>query len=343
MAAQMKKALGCCSFIGLFLIGFALVISACSTLLVWEAYAQSNEAGSWGLRSENGGWFDLDLEPGESFEGALLAVNNSDTAVDLIIEAVDSINGQRGGFSLSLETDRQLTSWLDFQERLITLAPYETLRIPFKLLVPLDALAGDYGAGFVAFEPVQESAGNGIQITIINRSGVSILVRVGQPATCALEFQGVEINPSREGGAVILLNLLNAGNVAIRGNGHIKLQSTSTVGSTWEDALIVGFSLPGRISYLVNAPLDPGAYSLDAQLWSIDDRECRAELSSFFVLEAPTKPKPKIQQVIERATAQVSTGDFSRLLLGASLLVAALILGVVLILWLRSIGREGGR
>jgi hypothetical protein len=296
MASPVKKALGCCSFVLLLMVGLAMIVSAFSILLVWDAYAQSSEAASWGLRTEDGGWFDLRMQPGEIYEGVLLAVNNSDSVVELIIKAVDSINGQRGGFSLSLESGRQLTSWLQFPERLITLAPYETLRLPFILEIPQDALPGDYGAGFVGFEPIQESGGGGIQITIVKRSGVSLLLRVAEPTICALEFEGVEVTASLRNDALIMLDIFNSGNLGIKAEGYVR-----TIGpeSEWADALIIDYSLPGPILYPIHAPIQPGAYELEAEVWVIDNRDCRAELSSFFVLEELEKPKPKIQQVIE--------------------------------------------
>ena len=128
-----------------FLSSFIVALA----FLAVPAFAQGF---TFGLRPEDQsiGYFQYSLEPGESLEDAVLAVNGTEDPLRLIVTVVAGHTELTGGISFPGEADGP-AAWIVLpDEGLVDVPSKLAVRMPFTLTVPEGTPPGEYVAGFMA-------------------------------------------------------------------------------------------------------------------------------------------------------------------------------------------------
>ncbi len=226
--------------------------------VTWTVRTASNDFGA----DRTG--FAYSIEPGASVDDALVVANHGDEALDFAVYAADGYTTDSGQFDL-LTSDAESTgigAWLRTGTDAVTVAPGQTVELPFTVAVPQDATPGDY-AGGVLTSLVQQDQSAGI--TVDRRLGIRVDLRVGgelRPALAvedvALDYSGT-LNPAGPGDATVTYTVHNTGNVALSTQQAVSV--TGPFGWLRADAGDVPTSpelLPGE-RWTVSVPVD-GAF-----------------------------------------------------------------------------------
>jgi len=233
----------------------------------------------WGIMpTEAIPWFSLDMQPGDTFESSISAVNQGAGSVDLNIAVVTVIAAENGGWAMT--NIQPPERWVILSRETITVQPRSIEIVDFELNIPAATIPGEYALAFVAWESLTEpdKIESGFTIKFIKRIGVPLIVKVGDPQRCEMVFQSLEteIIP-RQGGTLdlqILPSWLNSGEVSFKGHGSASLIGEN---STLEWPLEVGYVAMGvsmLYPLIANQPA-AGEYVFRAHIESIDG-ECSA-------------------------------------------------------------------
>lgn len=284
-------------------IGYACALAGLTigmALGIW-AGASAEDESNWTLLPE-GDYFNLNLQPGETFSGAVILSNLNTNSINLNLGLVSAENALGGGFALASDRGNSLLlGWTQFVGGRIHLEPGETLRFPFDLSLPSNTPQGWYAGGFVAWADPENFEGDGIAIRMITRIGIALRVRVGDPQSCSLEFERVEA--SRD---VTAIFIRNAGNTLERPS----LIVNGRAAFSFEDVL------PGRVVTHV------AGHPINLEVQSDKDAQCKA--TWFETLGVPSGPIPEVRAPLDLRPT------------GIALLVAGLVSGVILIKVIRT-------
>lgn len=293
---------------------------------------------------EDGPFFDLQMDPGESRQLEVELSNGGHSEVLARTYAADAYSIINGGFGAELfdEEPSGTTLWVDYGTRELTLPPGEGLVIEFTVSVPADAVPGEYITSVVAenSEPYRDpDAGEGIQFDQVNRTAIAVAIDVPGPRQPSLEIGAIG-HKAAAGMSFVTFEIANTGNVHLKPAGEFTLRDAAGEPiATYQPAMD---SVYAGTETLLEAPLSadlaPGDYCAELSLadeasGAADETECLP-----FTVAAPdageggaTGPGgqtiPVLQPVID-AVAQDPR------LLGALLLGVAFI-GFVLLLVLR--------
>lgn len=293
---------------------------------------------------QDGPFFDLQMDPGESRELEVELSNKGHSEVIARTYAADAYSIIGGGFGTELfdEEPSGTTLWVDYPTRELNLPPEEGLVIEFTVTVPADAAPGQYITGVVVenSEPYRDpDAGEGIQFDQVNRTAIAIAIDVPGPREPSLEIGAIG-HKVAAGMSFVTFEIANTGNVHLKPAGEFTLRDAAGEPiATYEPVMD---SLYAGTETLLEAPLSaelaPGEYCAelslaDEETGAADETECLP-----FTVAAPDAGEggasgpggqtiPLVQPVID-AVAQDPR------LLGALLLGVAVI-GFVLLLVLR--------
>jgi hypothetical protein len=286
-------------------------------LSVAAAPAQAQSAITFGLRPEtqSKGYFVFTAKPGETIRDAVLAVNDSDQSLGLIVSLADGLSAATGGASFGDKADKA-KQWISAPDLgVITLPPRKgevagAVRLPFTLTVPADAKPGDYLFGFIA-EPTAgatpATTAKGFVINVIPRAAVSIVVSVAGAAEKKIAVELLTVSSPKEQWH-LQVSIRNTGNVMWRGNGKVTLQGN---GAEIARDFAIGTVFPGdRIAYPIymDAPVS-GQYSATVRL--SDERGAAADYQTsltvggaglIFPTPAPESVLAATQQAVSQAT-----------------------------------------
>ena len=212
---------------------------------------------------------DVEIAPGHSADLVVAVQNLGREPVSLRISRVDALNGINGGFVSGDETAEPTgsTTWIDFPEQVIDLAPGERIEIPFTVSVPDGTAPGQYISGLVArtANPLAIPGVGALDHTIGYAISVGILV----PGELAPEFQlGTPEVEVRSEDAALRVPVINTGNYLVRPSGDLILTNTEgeqVLASRIEmKSVYGGFSAPMEI--VLPGQLPAGDYTLDLSL-----------------------------------------------------------------------------
>lgn len=161
-------------------------------------------------------WVELTLDPGETATEHMVVVNHSRVDVTFRLTAADGYFTDTGRFNM-LPSDRESVdagTWISLPDS-VSLAPSETVVVPFTVTVPDDAAPGDHPAGVAA--SVRSSDGS---LGLESRVGFRVMTRVAgdlmpsAAVTASGQFLG-SINPFEPGRIVVDFRAANAGNTRL--------------------------------------------------------------------------------------------------------------------------------
>nr|WP_171784980.1 DUF916 domain-containing protein [Isoptericola halotolerans] len=135
------------------------------------------------------------VDPGTEIADRLLVTNLSATSLDLSVYATDASTTREGHLDL-LPADAEPTglgTWLelDVPAGEISLDPGETVRVPFRLVVPEGATPGDHAGGLVT--SLRQATGDGA-LTVDRRLALRVHARVSGELSPGLVVQDVTVS-----------------------------------------------------------------------------------------------------------------------------------------------------
>jgi hypothetical protein len=199
--------------------------------------AAAVETSTVGIRPEiQQDWFKLDVLPGQTAHQTAVAINRTDTAVSVLVYAVDALTTPQGGFALHEKADARsgVGAWTRLGVDRLEIPARSNVRIPFTLSVPAATAPGDYAGGIVVErEPMQGASQDianelAVKLNIVERVGVRIYLNVAGEAVRRLKAG--RLTWSRSGGAIrFILPVTNTGNVTVRPRGRLRIRGRGTV------------------------------------------------------------------------------------------------------------------
>lgn len=154
------------------LISLSLCILAFSLLFV--AFPPALAATGIGVSP---GRFEVEVNPGQVYESTLIVSNEGDKPIEIRSYALD--RRVRSGGSIDFlkpgKPQESPAAWLRIQPSEFTLLPHEEQEVTWKMLVPQDAMPGDY-VGVLFFEHTPEARPG--TVSIGGRVGAVVSIRV---------------------------------------------------------------------------------------------------------------------------------------------------------------------
>jgi hypothetical protein len=266
--------------------GAAALALATICLAIAMPVAALDQAPKLGLTpvDQEGAFFELTLEPGETARLRVEAANFGAEEVEARTYAADVYSIINGGFGADLHTQAAsgTTLWLDYPARVATLGPQDAIVIDFEVAVPEATPPGEYIAALV-IENVEPFRGSGaLTIDQINRSAIAVAIDVPGPRRPELQIGAVG-HHAAGAQSVITFAIDNPGNVHLKPAGDFALFAAS--GAELSGGPVTMDSVYAGTGTLLEAPLaellPEGDYCaelrlVDAETGAADEIECTA-------------------------------------------------------------------
>ena len=218
-----------------------------------------------------GGYFLLEAAPGDEVRQAVGLRNDSGEPLELRLDAVDAMTGQRGGASYELPEDEadRTGAWIRWERSTVTLAPGASAVVPFTVVVPAGVRSGDHLAGLSIAAPAKpgdegerQQGQAGASVDVQTRHIIAVQIEV--PGRADPELVITEVEPdARPDGLYLQIGIANRGRKLTKARGSI------TVGDRFEQEFDVDTFVPGtRISYPVKwtTQAEQGEYPASVEL-----------------------------------------------------------------------------
>ncbi len=335
------------------LLGFLVVLALSS------APPNANAQGpvSFGIRpvrsapdtAPDRSYFTVTLEPGAQANDVAVVVNGSNDRVNLILYAAEGITAINGSvaFAGADGGGSGTRDWLSTSVSEVSLAPRESTQVPFTISVPSDALPGDHVAGWVVEGPPKAGSSEGVALTVLERVGVAVVIRVPGPVQEQLIVGTMCLN-QESGSHYVEITVGNAGNVLTTAEGSLRID-TEGQEPVFDVPIELGSIVPGDTTlYRADLPaaLLDGDYLATTALQQADGRNLQASTSvnvvglnmngclPFREVEGAGPDAP-----VQAITNLVSDSDFPWITSG----LIALILLLIALLVAREIRERRGR
>ncbi|MER8186593.1 hypothetical protein [Kitasatospora sp. NPDC094015] len=237
-----------------------------------SAPAEGPQAQTFGIQPagatepDSRGTFSYQATPGAVVKDHLALWNYGDQPLTLRLYPADAFNTDSGGYDVLPEgrPSTQAGTWLKAAADTLTLPARSRQIVPFTLAVPADAAPGDHPAGIVAALRQESKDAQGNPVTVDQRVGARVNVRVAGELRAALAVEDTRVayhpsaNPLGTGRTTVRYTVRNTGNVRL--GGHQAVRVTNLFGSTATGSAPADLQelLPGNtVSYAVEVS---GAY-----------------------------------------------------------------------------------
>ena len=168
---------------------------------------------------------ELDLAPGETYSGEIIAENPEDQPIKAKIYVEDWIYAPGGTgekkFSPVASTPLSASKWITFTPAEDTIKPFGRITARYTVTVPADAKGAYYSVLF--FETILGTAKDeeGVNVLVAGRIGALFFVQVKGTVARQGKIQSVEIkNPEGNKPMEILTTFQNSGNVDVTLGGN---------------------------------------------------------------------------------------------------------------------------
>ncbi len=293
------------------------------------------------------GYFTHTLEPGAQANDIAVVLNGNSDPINLTLYAAEGITAINGSVAFAGADDegRGVRSWLTADVSELRLAPRESLSVPFTISVPIDAEPGDHVAGWVVEGPPKIGGSGGVELTVLERVGVAVVIRVPGPVREQLIVGTMCLN-QETGSHYVEMTVGNAGNVLTTATGSLRID-TEDQQPVFDVPIEMGSIVPGDTTlYRADLPaaLQTGDYVATTALQQSNGQTLKAS-TSINVAGLNTNGCLPFQEVagsgpdtpVATITKLVSDSDFPWLTSGLIALVLLLItLLVAREIWERS-------
>ena len=186
------------------------------------------------------------VKPGSVLHDYVAVSNYSARPVTFQVYATDGFVNASGDLSLlpAAEKPIDVGSWVRLLHSTVTVPAHGRVNEPFTLTVPRNGTPGDHTGGMIASIRLK-----GQQVTVDQRFGVPMYLRVSGPLVPALRIEGTSAtyhgtaNPFSGGGADVSYTVHNVGNV--------RLVGTQTVSVSGPFGITLATVHPPRLTQLV--------------------------------------------------------------------------------------------
>ncbi|WP_326837819.1 DUF916 domain-containing protein [Amycolatopsis rhabdoformis] len=197
--------------------------------------------------------FGYGATPGAVVKDYVAVSNVGTTPVTLKIYASDAFNTPEGGFDLLASGKKSVDvgAWTKPAQTTVSLKPRSVSIVPFSLTIPANATPGDHAAGIVAALTTEQTGANGQRVSVEQRVGARIYLRVTGQLTPRLAITGLtgtyDPTPFGRGDATVSYVVRNTGNTRL--SGTQRLGVSTPWGSTVDSAALppIPELLPGGL------------------------------------------------------------------------------------------------
>ncbi len=173
-------------------------------------------------------WTYHNLKPGQLVVDHAAVLNVTNQPVTLSVYAADGKNTTTGGYSVvpSSRSSLDVGSWVKLARSQVTVPAHSSVVMPFTLRVPRNAEPGDHAGGIVASLRTFAKDAKGNTVSIENRVGTRLYVRVAGKLVPRIRVDHLE--PHYEGGGVsgdatVTFTVHNEGNVRLMGRQSVRI------------------------------------------------------------------------------------------------------------------------
>ncbi|MDP9792835.1 hypothetical protein J2S43_001347 [Catenuloplanes nepalensis] len=182
--------------------------------VTWTVRTASNSLGA--DRSS----YSYAINPGATVSDAMVVANRGTDALSLTVYAADGFTTGEGGLDLRNRDVAQtgIGVWATAPAASVTVAPGQTVDVPFTVAVPANATPGDYVGGIVTSLTRPDASQ---QVNVERRLGIRIKLRVGGALAPALAVSDLSVsydgswNPFAGGTATVSYTIRNTGNTTL--------------------------------------------------------------------------------------------------------------------------------
>jgi hypothetical protein len=236
-----------------------------------------------------------------------------------------------GGFAARLagQAETGVTTWLDYPEQDVTLAPGHTQRLSFTVTVPANAPPGEHVTTLVVQEENQAKATGAVALSQVNRQALPIVIVVPGPISPKLAVSAA--TPSNFAGhTVVVAGVTNTGNLQLQPDAKLVVTNSQghRVGAL---AVRMGTVFPGDSTTAqgtLDLALPPGHYTVAADVSDSTPGVAAQHIDFPIDVAAPPHivPAPLPVAVGSTPATQVVRGLSITLVIG--LVLAALLAGI---------------
>ncbi|MGW4898157.1 hypothetical protein ACWEQL_38835 [Kitasatospora sp. NPDC004240] len=201
------------------------------------------------------GTFTYGATPGAILKDHVAVWNYSDQPLTLRLYPADAYNTDSGGYDVLPEgtASTRAGSWLRTAAGSLTLPARSRQIVPFTLAVPADATPGDHPAGIVVALRTETKDAKGNAVTVDQRVGARVNVRVSGELKARLAVEDVEashhpsLNPFDGGHTTISYAVRNTGNVRLGGKHAVRVANVFGTIATGDTPPDLQELLPGNV------------------------------------------------------------------------------------------------
>ncbi|WP_405013398.1 hypothetical protein [Kitasatospora sp. NBC_01539] len=200
------------------------------------------------------GSFSYGATPGAVVKDHVAVWNYGDRPVTVRIYPADAFNTDTGGYDVLPEgrPSTQAGSWLRTAATSLTLPARSRQIVPFTLAVPVAATPGDHAAGIVAALRQETKDAQGNTVTVDQRVGARVHVRVAGDLKAELTVEDVHsvyhpsVNPLATGRTTVTYTVRNTGNVRLAGRQAVRVANVFGTVATGTAPAALAELLPGN-------------------------------------------------------------------------------------------------
>lgn len=172
----------------------------------------------------------LELNPGETTEGTMKIINDSDEPLDLSVMMQDFIVDNKNSIPNILTPDTlsnkySASAWIGIDQMLFSVQPTKTQQLHYYVQVPKNARPGGHYAASI-FSPKTESQANGSGAVVNSQIGTLFYITVKGPVTQKATVESFTAPGFSEYGPVaITTNIKNSSDIHVQPNGMITVKN----------------------------------------------------------------------------------------------------------------------
>jgi hypothetical protein len=167
--------------------------------------------------------FSYSATPGARINDYIAVRNYALAPVTLQTYAGDAFNGPTGAFDVLRrgQKSKDLGAWISLTRPSVTIPGRSFVIVPFRIQLPANAIPGDHDAGIVAAIITQELRSNKSRVSVEERVGARVRIRVSGPLKPELSVRRLNtiftgsLTPLGSGRAKVTYEIVNTGNVVL--------------------------------------------------------------------------------------------------------------------------------
>lgn len=221
--------------------------------VTWSVSTPNNEHGS---DRPN---FQYELAPGATLSDGIVVTNHAARELTVGVYAADAFINDAGQLDLlpAAQPSVDLGSWVRPGADSVTMAPGESVLVPFTVTVPAGATPGDYAAGVVTSLVSQSASGVSVDRRLGSRMYLRVTGEIVPGLTASVvgaDYTGSPL-PWQPGSVEVTYLLTNTGNVRLDPIADVRIAGPAGLGAVTVPAADLPELLPGdAITRTVTVP-----------------------------------------------------------------------------------------